>query len=182
MPMWAHRRVLFSISLPYGSLFLLKSQMDIMVFLPSRSLLRTKFQWLSFSWAYISFIMSYMKSWLYVWMLASFKLKVSFTFYMLDTGVLLKLGRLYWEDLYLSSWWISLAEKSLFLEEWTWWHSWTHMRRRPWYQIYLVCQSSLLFPELFCFVLILRWLCLHTLGWGWRILKAHCYLLHLVKP
>ena len=39
------------------------------------------------------------------------KAKVSFPIYMLEYRELLKLGRLYGEDLSLISWWISLAAK-----------------------------------------------------------------------
>ena len=108
---WAHNRALLLTSVPSGALFLLKYQMNTMVFFPSRSLLHTKIKWLSSSWASISFIPADTKSNLLCWLVASLKLKVSFPSSMLDTRAFLKLGRLYGEELDIYSWCVSLDAK-----------------------------------------------------------------------
>ena len=102
--------------LPYGDIFLLKDHMDMLEFFPFNCIIIIRIQCLSISRAPISFIISSKKSRL----VASLKLKVSITDSLLEARGLFKLEILYGEYLALSPRWISLSEKSLFLEEWDW--------------------------------------------------------------
>ena len=82
-----------------------------MVFFLFNFLLLTRCQCLSFSWASISFLIASTKFILSGWLVASLNVKVSFHSFLFDTKSLVKLGRLYGEDLPLSSCWRSLAAK-----------------------------------------------------------------------
>ena len=63
------------------------------------------------------------------------------------------------------------------------WQTCPHMRRGQWGQIPLVFNfHSCLFPELFCFTLILKRGGLYTLGLGWKTVKARRDIIHLEKP
>ena len=156
--------------------------MDMIVFFPYRSLLRNKVQRLYYSWACISFIVASRKPILSSCLMGSLNMKVSIPSSMLETRIFLELERWYGEDLYLFHGEAPWLPKSLFLEEWTWWQSRTQMQRGPWVQIYLVCHSSLIFYELFCFDLTLRCIVSHAMEWGGRNIKYRCIIIHLVQP
>ena len=82
-----------------------------MVLFLFNSLILTRVQCLSISWAPIYLLIYSTKSSLSGLIVASLKLKILFTASILEARGLVKLGRLFVDDLALSSWWISLSTK-----------------------------------------------------------------------
>ena len=114
MPPWAHIGALWLMSIPSGSLFLLKDHIDLMIFSPFSYLLLTKIQCLSSSWAPIYFIVSFKSSRLKGWLVDYLKVKASFPYSMLEYMELVNLGRLSGDYLPLYYWRNNLDEKLAF--------------------------------------------------------------------
>ena len=95
--------------------------------------------------------------------MATLKVNVSLTAYMLDTIGLVMLGRFSGEYLYFCLCWSIVAENLLFLVLWTWWNTWIQIQRGKLGLITWVCKLlSCIFPELILFALVLKCRGLHN--------------------
>ena len=128
MPPLDIRCDLWFTSLQSGYILLLKYHIDMMVFSLFISLILTRYQCLSSSWALVYFIVASTNSNLLGWLVVFLKVKLLFPSSVLEVSRLVKFGRFSSEYLDISSLWSRLAENSLFTVVWTWCNTWPQMQ------------------------------------------------------